>query len=226
MYHAVKGYYPVKNGMIEQDKFYVLCLKNLRKPYLLRFSCKSEFLAKRYILSNPDIYQHEVIKGEQALDRGIFVSRKPVTKKKFPCQYSYPPHITSPSRRQQFRTAYRSRMRKASSKVANLKQFTLKHKGKLYVTYHYSYEKAFKHLRKVTNITWNYFTKKVSIRPQYVKGRYRLVKAPFITLIMINQFNNNHAIRKIYNPRLSGKVSRLEIQLLQNNKPKPKALVF
>lgn len=225
MYNGIPGYYNAYKQMVEPDKYYVLSLKNLRKPVLLRFSCKTRLLAKQYIFtySHPEIY--EIIKGEQALERNIPLSRKTVGKKP-PCKYQYPPNINTWSKRKQFRTGYRDRLRKAFKDMNNLKQFTIKYRGITYCTYALTFEKAYSVMKKATKMKWEHFIKKLNITPQIILPKTIYIKPQNITLIAINQFNKINHVHQYDHSPTRGKISRLSRGSVSLQKHKPKSLLL
>lgn len=218
------GYYKIHKQGIEIDKYYVLSLKNLRKPSLLRFSCKTSMLAKRYIMTYPNPELFEIIKGDMALERNIPLSRKTVGKN-LPCKYSYPPHVSDKKKRKQYRTGYRDRLRKAYIASKELRQFTIRYKGITYTTFNFTFEKAIMMLNKECKIKWDFFIRKVDMKPQPTKGLF-FIKPYYISFESINQFQKLNNVHTSKHTPTRGTISRLTRSFLQVQKPKPQSLLL
>lgn len=224
-YINTPGYYRIIGHAIIPDKFYVLSFKNFRKPHLLRLSCDSRFLAKKYILLNTRATHHEVIRGEYAIERNIPFTKKVLTRDSLPTKHAYPRGL-SYWKKKQYRTGFRKRLRKFFNSPNCLKQFVIYHKLKTYCIYDFTTMGAFKELNKVTNISWNLFIKKVNNKPQKLQKKWIFIKPKNITLIVINQFNKSHKLNGTKYKPTHGKISRIEGIYISLQKQKPKQLLF
>lgn len=220
MFNKVPGYYRVKMG-IEVNRYYVLSFKNLRKPVLLRFSCKTSFLAKRYIILKINPAFHEVIKGDEALERGIRLSKKRMGKNQYPEKYFYPANCVDWKKKKQHRTNHREHLRRAFNKYNPLKQFTIFYKTKTYTLFHFTIGKAFHYFNKVTGMSWKHFIENVT----HERNQEAIhIKTREVNLLQIAQFNKiNHGTNSTP-PNTWGKVSNIDSMYLTINKPKPKEL--
>lgn len=226
MFNKIPGYYKVEGNCIEIDKYYILSIKNPRKLVLLRLSCKTPLLAKRYIILRPYPENFEVISGEKALELGIKLSKKGITNKDFPTKYSYPKHCTTWQKRKQHRTNFRDDVRKVLTSENCLKQFTIFYRNTTYTIFDFTISSAFNFLAKKTGMTWKHFVTKVSTKPRRITDSVFLIKTHKVNLVMINTFNLKHHGFRINNFRGSGKISQLEKPLLQLYKAKPKSLLL
>lgn len=220
MFNSAPGYYRVKMG-IEIDRYYVLSLKNLRKPVLLRFSCKTAFLAKRYIILKTNPALHEVIKGEDALIRGIKLSKKRMGKNQFPEKYCYPKGCVDWKKKKQHRTNYREHLRRAFNKNNPLRLFTIFYKTKTYSLFHFTISKAFEYFNKITGMTWKHFIENVSNK--FDKKAIH-IKTREVNMLMIAEFMKINYGKSLTPLNTWGKISTIESMYIEINKPKPKEL--
>lgn len=228
MFNQAKGYYKVTLQGIEVNRYYVLCLKNLRKPYLLRFSCQTAMLAKTYIMLKTDAKNHEVIKGDQALERGLKISKKKLLRTKYPVKYCYPISADTRKKRKQHRTRFRAELRKTFESVNTLKQFTIRYRGKTYTLFEYTILKAYNYLRRYTDMTWKHFITKVDNEPTIVTKEMLFIRTYKPNVAIINQFltkhHGKHAVLKHF--ASFGKVANFESAYLSVQGPKPQRLIF
>lgn len=221
MYNRLKGYHKVEKRTILPNKYYVMCLKNLRKPYLLRFCCDTPFLAKKYIVTYPSQWVHEVIKGDKALERGVKLTRVLLESTKEPCKYVYPPHIVGIKAKKQARCAIRLRLYGFEKNIRGLKQFTIKSKGITYTTHYRTYSGAYHTLFKYCNLSWDHFIKNVKTKPQYISKNTIFIKSFNVGFTLIQEFNKLHGIKQVKRPT-HGTIAKIDERyfILQGAKPK------
>jgi hypothetical protein len=229
MYKHAQGYFKVNGENIEMDKFYVLSLVNLRKPYLLRFSCKTRELANRYIILKTGAIFYEVIKGEEALERGIPLSKKKITQDMFPEKYAYPKECNTWRKKKRYRNNFRAFLRKSLNSANCLKQFTISYRSKQYGLFAYTTLKAFNLLTESSGMTWKHFIKNVDSKPQQIPKETLYIRNPGINIPMINQFYERHFGKKhpkLKYPSSIGTMAKFESTLLSIERKKPKSLLF
>jgi hypothetical protein len=226
MFNHAPGYFKVERESIEEDKFYVLCLKNLRKPHLLRFSCRTSFLAKRYIMLKPHPEWFEVIKGEEALYRGIKMTSKRLKVNEYPEKYLYPVTCTTWQKKKQHRTNIREKVRRIEHKSLPLVQYTISYRWNKYTIFEYVLSRAFKLLNKRTGISWGFFIREVSTTPTKVTKGITFLKTINVNIIAINQFTKKHHGHRINHTPSKSKISGLESPYLSIGRAKPKRILL
>ena len=224
MFRYAKGYHRTWTRIIKPNRYYVLCLFKIRKPYLLRLECETKYLAKRYIILKTNPVWHEVISGKEAIKLGFKITTKKVGRKASPEKYNYPPGCTTWQKKKQHRTNYRAAELKAFNKFDTLSQFTVLYRGKTYTAYEYTITKAFKAIEKYSSMTWNHFIKHVSNKPYKITKKTIFIRT--INIIHINQFNKYHNGSRIKYPPNRGKVWPFESSYFSTQRPKPKRLLF
>jgi len=228
MFNHAKGYFKITHQAVEVDKYYVLSFINFRKPMLLRFSCKTRFLANQYIILKLNPSFAEVIKGSDALERGLKISKKRLKRSHFPEKYCYPADCVTWQKKKQHRTKQRERVRNIMKSQNKLKQFTILYKLKTYTIFEFTIDRAFKHLSENTGMTWAHFISKVTNEPLDVTKDMVYIRTRTVTSAMINHFFAlHHGKGKVI--RVAPKIGQLhnyETGYLAIHKPKKHQLTF
>jgi hypothetical protein len=226
MFNHARGYYKVDNGIIEVDRYYVLSLKNPRKPVLLRFSCRDKLLAMMYIMSKPHPELFEVISGEEALYRGIKISNRGLKKNLLPEKYHYPPGCNTWQKKKQHRTNYRDDIRRAFESINTIKQFTISYKSRSYCIFELTISNAFKYLNQYTGMKWKHFISHVDNKPQKLPKGTILIKSYRVNMVMVDTYMKGKGINIFKTNPTHGRVTKLESGSIVANKKKPKQLLY
>lgn len=226
MLNGIKGYYPVVGRAIEVDKYYILNLSNLRKPCLLRLACDSKALAFKYIMLHTSMVNYEVVHGEDALDRGLKVTKKGLNRSTMPTKYCYPKNFTTPAKRKQHRNKFRRDMEKITNSPLSLKQFTIRYRSKTYTLFDYATSSAYNHLKRHSGMTWLHFIKNVSNKPMMVEEDMVYIKTR-INIVMASKFLKQNGIKGSIFKRIPsiGKIVNYESAYIHSVKKKPKKLL-
>lgn len=226
MLNGIKGYHPVIGRAIEIDKYYILNLTNLRKPCLLRLACDSSKLAFKYIMLHTPMVNYEVISGEDALERGLKVTKVGLTRATMPTKYCYPRNFTTYAKRKQHRNKFRRDMAKMENSSLPLKQFTISYRGKIYTIFEYAILSAYTHLKRNSGMTWSHFIKNVSNKPTKITRDMVYIKSR-INVVMASKFLEKNGITKsIFKKAPSiGKIANYESAYLHSVRKKPKKLL-
>lgn len=225
MYRGAKGYYKVVNNLIEESKFYVLSIKDLRKPYLLRLSCGTAFLAKKYIINKQDPIFFEVIKGDKALNRGIPFHTKPLSRANdIPVTYNYPPDCITPYQRRQFRKAHRNRVRDYYKRALILKQYNLYHNGKWYTLFAYTSSSAIKQYKKLFNLSEKVILRRMNNRVKEITSKVRFIKTYGVGLVAINGYYKSRGFKPVKREPFNKFMNRRDKAYYSVLKPKPFSL--
>lgn len=226
MLNGIKGYYPVVGRAIEVDKYYILNLSNLRKPCLLRLACDNEKLALKYIMLHTSMVNYEAISGEEALDRGLKVTKKGLTRATMPTKYCYPKNFTTYAKRKQHRNKFRRDMAKMENSALPLRQFTISYRSKVYTIFEYATLSAYNHLKKNSGMTWGHFIKNVSNKPTAITKDMVYIKSR-INMVMASKFLRKNGITKSIFKKVPniGKIANYETAYIHSVKNKPKKLL-
>lgn len=226
MFRGVKGYFST-NGIIKDHLYYIISLKTTRKACLIKMACKTEKLARQYIICHlrPELF--DIIIGTKAIDRGLkFLANAATTGQPYTSKYWYPPGLPRKKRRQ-YRETCRQLAHKAKKRVHLLKQYTLRHKGRVFTTHHTNPERAYDYIKKHTRkLTYKSFIKRVDTTPREVTKDLVFIKSNYISFELINLFNEINNVKAIYRKPNSGRVPPRKIALFSDTGRKPKSLVF